>query len=63
MLLVEIKAMGDEIWVRSTGFPPRWLAARPMYVGELICISGCFLRMVKARASDMLAVLFGVCVV
>jgi len=39
-LLVESRTLGAEIWERLTGRPPRCVAARPMYIGEVMCISG-----------------------
>jgi len=53
---VETRAIGDDICVRRTGLPPRWLAARPMNIGKLISISGCLRRVLKARLNDILAV-------
>ena len=53
-LLVDTRATGEEMLVRMTGLPPRWLAARPMYIGELIWISGCLRLVVKARTRDIL---------
>ena len=54
MLLVEIKATGEEICVRRMGFPARWLAARP--TGVLMTISGLLRLVVKARIRDILSV-------
>ncbi|KAI6875906.1 hypothetical protein KC323_g205 [Hortaea werneckii] len=46
-LLVESRTLGAEIWERLTGLPPRCVAARPMYIGEVMCISGFCWRLVR----------------